>query len=118
MIAAAKPAARRTGVRATPRDDAEDDAQDVHQAVLAAEDHIAQPVGTTMALAMSCRGAGGAVRRGADGATESGSCPVRAAAMRPAPRRRSGQRAAPFFRGRRYNRTMAPMSLSEKSVSA
>jgi hypothetical protein len=40
-------------LRAAARDHAEDDAEDVHQTVLATEDHVAQPVRPAMALAVA-----------------------------------------------------------------
>jgi len=57
-------------------DDAEDDAEDVDQAVLAAEDHITQPVGLAVGFAMLAPAGGGAgAARDAHGAAQPGQRP-------------------------------------------
>jgi len=72
VMAAAKAGHYEDRFRATARDYAEDDPKDVHQAILATEDDVAEPVGAAVMLALWGGGGRSALRRGPDCATESG----------------------------------------------
>jgi hypothetical protein len=75
-VIAAEARRQEHNIRTTAGDDAEDDPKNVDQAILATKDHVPQPVGLPMCLAMSSGQDRRTFGRGAYGAAESGRCPM------------------------------------------